>query len=96
MLQLFIWSTPDTLVEARELLKDLIDMSIAVQYPDSRRGLYKSRTEVNNYFKRFIAVCFSYSQVKGDDWAKLGLKAETEKTKLIKVKDVVASLDSIY
>ena len=96
MLQLFIWSTPDTIVEARELLADLIEMGLSVQFPESRRGLYKSRSEVNMYFKRFVATCFSRSDKKDDDWAKLAKRADKEMKSLVAAKDIVAQLDNLY
>ena len=96
MLELFIWFSPASVAEAQEVLEDLCEMSEAVQFPDKTRGLYKSKQEVNTYFKRLYAICLRRSKAKKDDWYNMAIEVRRENKKLNKVKEAAYDLDQIY
>ena len=96
MLSLFIWFSPETTAEAKEILNDLCEMSEAVQYPDKTRGLYKNKREVNTYFQRLYAVCLRRSDKKKDAWYNMALEVRKENKKLNKGKEAAYDLDQIY
>lgn len=91
----------DTILDADVVLQDITADILDVQFPDSRRGLNKSRNEVNNRVCKFIARCkvnhMNATDVKDkDEWAAMGKKAAVQRKELSKAKDAILTLENIW
>ena len=87
--------------EADRVLADITDDIMDVQFPDSRRGLSRSRNEVNNRVNKFIQRCKvnqlnAVADEEKDIWVGLGKKAAMMRTQLDKAKDAILQLDKIW
>jgi len=89
----------ESIAEAQAIQSDIGEEILAVQYPDSNRGLYKSRRQVNNRCDKFIARCTINSKKYPKDkqiWADMGVSMQELKDSLSKAKDVIKSLEGIF
>ena len=89
-----------TIAEAEQVADDLLEDVLEVQYPDSKRGLNKSRNDVNNRLKKYVARCklcqLKASTADKDNWKALGQSAVKMQAEMRKTKDSLSMLDGIW
>jgi hypothetical protein len=86
-----------TVAEGEAVLAELADDIIDVQHPDSKRGLGKSRNDVNVRLKRFLSRCkLHHMQDGNDDWKVLGTAAALMSQELRDTKDALQTLEGIW
>ena len=90
-----------TLLEGEAVLAEITEDILDVQFPDSRRGLSKSRNSVNNRMAKFVQRCKvngmrAVDVAEMDGWKSLGMKAGMLRTDLDKSKDAIMGLDKIW
>mgnify|MGYP003152546210 CR=1 FL=1 len=82
--------------EATTVLNELQDDVLEVQFPDTRRGLSKSRNDVNNRCKKFLQRCkLMQMRTEGSEesvhWADLGNLSNKVHRTLVNTKDAINS-----
>ena len=89
-----------TIAEAEVVSSDLMDDILDVQYPDSKRGIGRSRADINNRVQKFVARC-KLNQLKADTndkakWKEMGTAGVKMQAELRRTKDAVQMIEGIW
>ena len=89
-----------TIPGASAVCDELMDEILQVQYPESNRGIGRSRADVNNRVKKFVARC-KLMHLKADDkdkeaWKAMGRTSVKLHAELRKTKDAVQMIENIW